>query len=183
MSRRSRPSDPDRIQPFNPLDYANLTKNVVDELMHQGPFTLPLERRFAGAGVYALFYSGNDPEYAAERSPDAQHPIYVGKAVPAGARKGVLRNEPVLGTNLHDRLAEHASSIEAASDLRPADFLARYLVVEPLWIVMAEQFLITNFKPLWNLQLDGFGNHNPGKAATKARFHGGTLGIPGARGR
>ena len=28
---------------------------------------------------------------------------------------------------------------------------------------MAEQFLITNFKPLWNRELDGFGNHDPGR--------------------
>jgi hypothetical protein len=160
-SRRKRPPEPEQIPAFNPLDYANLTKNVVDELMRQGPFTLPLERRFAGAGVYALFYVGDDPEYAAERSEGATHPIYVGKAVPRGARKGVLTGGAV-GTNLYDRLAEHASSIEATGDLKASDFLARYLVVEPLWIVMAEVFLITNFKPLWNLQLDGFGNHDPG---------------------
>jgi hypothetical protein len=156
-----RPPEPARIQAFNPLDYANLTKNVVEELMRQGPFALPPDRKFAGAGVYALFYVGNDDEYAAERSLGAKRPIYVGKAVPRGARKGVLAGGPV-GTNLYDRLAEHASSIEAAGDLKTGDFLARYLVVEPLWIVMAELFLITNFKPLWNLQLDGFGNHDPG---------------------
>ncbi len=155
---RARGGAAEYIPPFNPLDYANLTKNVIDELMRQGPFALPLERVFIGAGVYALFYVG--AEYALEKSLDAQRPIYVGKAVPAGARKGLISNEPVAETNLYDRLAEHTASIKAAEDLASADFLCRYLVVEPLWIVMAEQFLITNFKPLWNLELDGFGNHN-----------------------
>ena len=159
---RLRVPQPDIIPAFNPLDYANLTKNVVDELMRQDPFALPLARRFAGAGVYALFYVGDDPNYAPERSPDALLPIYVGKAAPKGARKGFIANAPV-GTHLYDRIAQHTSSIEAALDLTTTDFLARYLVVEPLWIVMAESFLITNFKPLWNLHLDGFGNHNPGR--------------------
>jgi hypothetical protein len=147
--------------PFNPLDYANLTKNVVDELMRQGPFRLPLERKFVGAGVYALFYVGKDPNYAPFRSEDASRPIYVGKAVPKGARKGVI-GEVTVGTQLFDRLSEHAGSIGAAQDLSHDDFVCRYLVVEPLWIVMAEQFLITEFRPLWNLALDGFGNHDPG---------------------
>ena len=116
MASPRRP-DAEVIPPFNPLDYANLTKNVVDELMRQGPFALPLRQRFVGAGVYALFYIGNDPEYASQQSPDARQPIYVGKAVPAGARKGVLTNAPVVETNLHDRLAEHTASIDAVADL------------------------------------------------------------------
>lgn len=148
--------------PFNPLDYENLTKNVVDELMRRGPFGLPLHARFKGAGVYALFYVGDDSEYATVRSADASQPIYVGKAVPAGARKGLIESNPTIGTELYKRLSEHTESIGAAADLSHDDFLCRYLVVEPLWIVMAEQFLITRFRPLWNLHLDGFGNHNPG---------------------
>lgn len=155
------PTDIDTPRPFNPLDYANLTKNVVDELMRQPPSTLPIPRRFVGAGVYALFYVGKLPAYAKATSADATSPIYVGKAVPRGARKGVI-DEVYVGAQLYDRLSEHADSIRAGADLSHGDFLCRYLVVEPLWIVMAEQFLITRFKPLWNLVLDGFGNHDPG---------------------
>ena len=49
---------------YNPLDYQNLTRHCVDELMRRGPFELPLKQDFFGAGVYALFYTGNDPIYA-----------------------------------------------------------------------------------------------------------------------
>ncbi len=44
---------------YNPLDYANLTRNRVQELMTRGPFPLPLTVPFTGAGVYALFYAGD----------------------------------------------------------------------------------------------------------------------------
>ena len=32
----------------------------------------------------------------------------------------------------------------------------------PVWITLAERFLIDHYKPVWNLRLDGFGNHDPG---------------------
>jgi hypothetical protein len=160
-ARRPRAVSAARVEPFNPLDYANLTKNVVEELMRQQPVCLPPEPPFMGGGVYALFYVGDDPEYEPFRSVDATEPIYVGKAAPAGARKGVA-TDLVVRTELYGRLAEHAKSIDAAENLNLDDFLCRYLVVVPLWISMAETFLITNFKPLWNLRLDGFGNHDPG---------------------
>ena len=31
---------------------------------------------------------------------------------------------------------------------------------------MAERFLIEHFRPIWNVVLDGFGNHDPGKGRT-----------------
>ena len=42
---------------------------------------------FKLAGVYALFYKGSLDLYRPIRSPKADWPIYVGKAVPPGARK------------------------------------------------------------------------------------------------
>ncbi len=146
--------------PFNPLDYDNLTKNVVDELMRRGPYTLPLTERFAGGGVYALFYRGELRDYEFVRSPDASIPIYVGKAVPTGGRKGT--SNLTVGSQLFSRLAEHTKSINDGADLALEDFLCRYLVVEPLWINMAETFLINRFRPVWNAGIDGFGNHDPG---------------------
>jgi hypothetical protein len=145
---------------YNPLDYTNLTRNCVEQLMRRGPFDLPLGRGFPGAGVYALFYRGDAKIYAKIRSPDATWPIYVGKAVPPGARKGGAASSGAHA--LHDRLTEHTKSIEAATNLAIADFTCRYLVVTPLWITMAERFLVEHFKPVWNLCIEGFGNHDPG---------------------
>jgi len=146
---------------YNPLDYANLTKSCVEELMRREPLTLALKEEFAGAGIYALFYNGDFPLYEHVRSPSAESPIYVGKAVPAGARKGLAK--PTSAKSLFHRINQHTKSIEATSTLRVSDFLCRYLVVTPLWITMAERFLLEHYQPIWNVVLDGFGNHDPGK--------------------
>lgn len=136
---------------YNPLDYDNLTANCVRELMTRGPYKLPVEERFEGAGVYAIFFAGNgNPCYEPIRSPQANWPIYVGKAVPPGARKGG-NNSRVTSDALYKRLREHAESITAATNLNINDFLCRYLVVTPLWITMAERFLIEHYQPVWNI--------------------------------
>jgi hypothetical protein len=146
---------------YNPLDYENLTINLVRELMSRGPFALPLDRAFSGPGVYALFYDGDFAPYAPVRSPAADQPIYVGKAVPPGSRKGGKGVGEA--KSLHARLAEHAQSISAAANLRVADFRCRYLIVIPLWITMAERFLIEHYRPIWNVCIEGFGAHDPGR--------------------
>jgi hypothetical protein len=32
----------------------------------------------------------------------------------------------------------------------------------PVWISLAERFLVAHFKPIWNVVIDVFGNHDPG---------------------
>lgn len=44
---------------YDPLDYGNLTRNLVRELMDRDPKPLPPGQRFMGPGVYALFYDGD----------------------------------------------------------------------------------------------------------------------------
>ncbi|MDE2922109.1 MAG: Eco29kI family restriction endonuclease [Acidobacteriota bacterium] len=149
-------------EPYDPLDYGNLTVNLVRELMDRNPVDLPATERFGGPGVYALFYDGDYEPYAALRSSDAAHPIYVGKAVPPGARKGG-RAPDEAAPALFKRIREHTDSLEAAVNLRVMDFRCRYLVVVPLWITMAERFLIEHYQPCWNVCVEGFGLHNPGK--------------------
>ena len=95
---------------YDPLDYANLTINLVRELMVRNPEPLPLKRRFEGAGVYAIFYEGAFEPYRSLRSPDADRPIYVGKAVPPGARKGA-QDLDTSAPKLYSRIREHARSM------------------------------------------------------------------------
>jgi hypothetical protein len=84
----------------------------------------------------------------------------VGKAVPTGARKGSRR---VLGgKELYQRLKEHSESIEQTQNLELKHFTCRYLVVVPVWITLAERFLVEHYQPAWNVTIDGFGNHDPG---------------------
>jgi hypothetical protein len=154
------------IKPFNPLDKRNLGESVAESLLETTAVALPPEP-FIGAGVYALYYTGTFVPYArlAEQNRDGKFalPIYVGKAVPAGARKGGLGLDVDHGQALYRRLAEHAESIKAVSNLDIADFDCRFLVVDDIWIPLAESVLIEKFKPVWNVLLDGFGNHDPGK--------------------
>lgn len=158
---------PLRIPPFNPLDKTNLGESVAEAMLLQPVGALPPPNPFIGAGIYALYYNGDFPLYQeiARENKDIMGtwPIYVGKAVPAGARKGGygLGDEP--GQALYKRLAEHAKSIEQVENLQLNEFRCRFLVVEDIWIPLAESLLIEMFSPLWNHQIDGFGNHDPGK--------------------
>jgi hypothetical protein len=90
-------------------------------------------------------------------------PIYAGKAIPEGGRKGGLGLDVPAGKPLHKRLSEHRTSIETAENLNIDDFCCRFLVVDDIWIPLGESLLIEKTRPLWNVIVDGFGNHDPGK--------------------
>lgn len=153
--------------PYNPLDKKNLGVSVAEALLTRKPVPLGEVRRFKGAGIYAIYYSGDFPPYhgIAQRNRDGKlsAPIYVGKAVPPGARKGGfgLGGDP--GHSLAGRLKEHADSIRAADNIKIEDFHCRYLVVEDIWIPLGESLLIAKLTPVWNKLIDGYGNHDPGK--------------------
>lgn len=151
--------------PFNPLDKKNLGVSVADALVAREPSPLPPAEPFAGAGIYAIYYTGGLDVYAPVVGADEcgrERPIYVGKAVPAGARKGGFGLDIAPGTVLFKRLCEHAGSIRQASNLDLSDFHCRYLVVDDIWIPLGESLLIEQFRPAWNMVIDGFGNHDPG---------------------
>lgn len=158
---------PKRIPPFNPLDKTNLGESVAEAMLQQPVNPLPPDEPFTGAGIYALYYEGHFSLYAevAEQNRDEQYhwPIYVGKAVPAGARKGGYGLGADPGQALFKRLTEHAGSIEQVENLCLTDFRCRFLVVDDIWIPLAESLLVEMYSPLWNRELDGFGNHDPGK--------------------
>ena len=151
--------------PFNPLDKRNLGHSVAEALLNR-PVTLLPPDAFEGAGIYAIYYIGNYPVYkpiaVKNRSNHFEAPIYVGKAVPEGARKGGLGLDAPAGKVLFKRLTEHAKSIQEATNLKLEDFRCRYLVTDDIWIPLGESLVIEMFKPLWNQLIDGFGNHDPG---------------------
>lgn len=155
---------------YNPLDKRNLGKSVADALLEQPARLLEAIEPFEGAGIYVLYYTGPNPAYApiARANLGGAHwPIYIGKAIPSGGRKGASLTASARGTALYKRLMEHRDSIrdaEAGSGtLKVADFQARYLTVDDIWIPLGESLLISRFRPVWNIALDGFGNHDPGK--------------------
>lgn len=163
--------------PYNPLDMKNLGASIAEALLGRKLSPLGELKIFRGAGIYAIYYNGDLKPYellaARNREDRFEAPIYVGKAVPKGARKGLREN--LSGTSsraLFDRLVEHAESIRAnerqaegiaaKTHLRIDDFFCRYLVVEDIWIPLGESLLIAKFAPIWNHLVDGFGNHDPG---------------------
>jgi len=154
------------LKPFNPLDKRNLGESVADALLDTGAQPLP-PTPFIGAGVYAIYYTGSFFAYEQlarlNRNGDFCYPVYIGKAVPSGARKGGLGLDVEHGQNLYKRLVEHAESIKSAKNLDIGDFYCRFIAVDDIWIPLAESILIERFKPVWNRVLDGFGNHDPGK--------------------
>ncbi len=154
---------------YDPLDYKNLARSVVNALLEATPTTLPPAEGFTGSGVYALYYTGDLAFYSSPASSDLRQPIYVGKAVPTGARKGRRRIDSESSTELYRRLRDHTKSIEQAENLDLNEFRVRHLVVVPVWITLAERFLLDHFRPVWNTIVDGFGNHPPGRGRRDMR--------------
>ena len=162
--------------PFNPLNKKNLGVSVAEALIARPRSPLPLSEKFIGAGVYAIYYCGDLAPYLPladrNRSKDGRNdwPIYVGKAVPAGARKGGFELDISPGSVLYNRLCEHAESIQCTKNLKLDDFFCRYLAVDDIWIPLGESLLIEMFNPIWNRLLDGFGNHDPGRGRHQGKM-------------
>ena len=158
-------------KPYNPLDKKNLGHSISIALTEQPALPLDGLDKFNGAGIYMIYYTGDFPPYQkiSEKNVDNafEVPIYVGKAIPSGARKGGNLEGSVPKPMLHGRLREHASSIKAAENLDINDFYCRFLVVDDIWIPLGEQLAIASFAPIWNHLIDGFGNHDPGKGRYK----------------
>lgn len=156
----------DTPTPYNPLAKKNLAESIVSTVLLQEPKGLP-PQKFEGAGIYLIYYTGDFEPYkpikTANKNGKFTLPIYVGKAVPAGARKGGMGLDTPHGDALFKRLSKHAESIKSAtSTLKISDFHCRWLVVDEVFITLGESMLISHFKPLWNSVLEGFGNNTPG---------------------
>lgn len=160
-----------QVIPFNPLDKRNLGTSVATALVEQKPKPLTHLRAFLGAGIYAIYYTGKFKSYSSISSQNQGDcpiaPIYVGKAIPVGGRKGVALSDASKSKALFNRLREHAETIQAVTNLEIEDFQCRHLVVDDIWIPLGESLLITQFSPLWNSLIDGFGNHDPGSGRYK----------------
>lgn len=159
-----------KLKTYNPLAKRELGASVAKSLLEQPITALPPGDVFEGAGIYAIYYTGDFPAYDFIREANEggkwELPIYVGKAVPKGARKGGFGLDIAPGTVLYSRLREHAETL-AGVNLSLKDFACRYLAVEDIWIPLGENLLIEMFQPLWNSVLDGFGNHDPGRGRYK----------------
>jgi hypothetical protein len=159
-------------EPYNPLSKLNLARSIEGEILARDLVSLGQLGRFQGAGIYALYYSGDVDIYKPLKESLASanpRPIYVGKAIPKGGRTGGLRNTNLKTTALSARLRKHAASIRAVPSLRLEDFLTRLLVVDDVWIPLGENMLIESYQPVWNKVIAGFGNNPLGRGRVNQR--------------
>lgn len=147
------------MRAYDPLSVDELGRNAARALMGYPPDLLPPNETFNGVGVYTLHYTGTFYPYAGM---GLEQPIYVGKADPPGRRQG-RSSLATATTALYRRLSHHAESIKSASNLNLTDFRCRRLVLDPVWIGLTEQVLISEYQPLWNLVVNGFGNNDTGR--------------------
>lgn len=144
---------------YDPLNYENLARSIVRALLDRALEALAPDP-FRGPGVYAIYYRGGlDYSHGSHE----KTPIYVGKAVPPGSRTGTPRANVLQDRSLHRRLREHEKSVTQAENLSIGLARCRFLAVVPVWITLAERFLLDHYRPIWNTVLDGFGNHDPGR--------------------
>lgn len=152
-----------RTGKFDPLSPLSLARSVERALLEEPLIPLSLMDPFEGAGVYCIYYSGSCKPYKAIATTPPQVPIYVGAARSPRPRVGGLLS-PADRPFLYNRLRHHAQTLEQVEGLHVADFSCRFLVVDDMWAPLAEELLIHHFRPVWNVVVDGFGNHNPGNA-------------------
>ena len=144
---------------YDPLTWENLMAGLTARFEQVPLVDLTSIEEAQGPGVYALFYNG--PHLAYKPIAGTRRPIYVGKAALQGTRKGTGAGSAQYA--LRNRLRLHRRSIEIAENLKVGDFQCRYLAVVPVWVTLAERFLIDYYRPIWNTDIDGFGNNPQGR--------------------
>lgn len=148
---------------FNPLEKQHLGESVRDALLRQPVLPLADLNPFYGAGIYAIYYTGDFDGYSlvALRNRNGQFgaPLYVGGALSKGGLKKELI-EIVSGMEIYNQLLHHTKSLEDASNLAVSDFYYRYLIVDDIWIQLGISLLIAWLDPLWNKLIDGFDNND-----------------------
>lgn len=71
---------------FDPLDYHVIADTVVSALLQKPMMGMPITTAFSGAGVYLIYSAGRFEPYCPISGTET--PIYVGKAIPRGGRRG-----------------------------------------------------------------------------------------------
>lgn len=136
-----------------------LISNKVKNFKKLKPRQLPQER-FNGAGIYALYYNGDNELYKGKNSP-----VYIGRVQTKGQK-----TDNGASSELYSKIKEQCKAIEEAKNLDIKDFNCKYMVLDEMEMSLSESIekqLVNHFKPTWNLCIEGFANHNPGKSRIK----------------
>lgn len=143
---------------FDPTNPDTAGRLVALALIAQDKVPMARVARTYGSGVYAIYYSGAHPAYAAVSGTET--PIYIGKADPKQADARTAREQ---GPQLYGRLSDHRRMIRTVGEyavanglpnpLRVEDFQCRRLVCATNAQLVAERHLIGTFKPVWNNEM------------------------------
>jgi Eco29kI restriction endonuclease len=150
--------------------FVELVKDAIRFFNGTPVHILPPPETFLGTGVYAIYYIEQNPlyeRYAELNRLAYSYPIYVGKAVPKGWRQSRISDSALTQSReLHNRLREHSRNITVGAELSIEEFMCRFVIFEDEasdMIGTIEAALIKLNQPLWNVAIDGFGNHDPGR--------------------
>lgn len=150
---------------FDPFK-ENIRSLLVKTFERQPLMPFPPQDVKIGCGVYAIYYTGKHKTYQ-PLVESKTFPIYVGKAVIPGGRKGGGDSARAATNFVIKRLREHARTISSTHTLDIKDFKCRWLLVVPEFTNAAEAILIDHYRPIWNKLISGFGIHTPGKGRLK----------------
>ena len=123
------PFDPNSHD-FRSPGFRRVIDEAVDFFVKTPCQNLPPSVQFNGPGVYALYYTGPFELYrkvADLNRIECEQPIYVGKAVPQGWRKGKVAVSA--SAELYRRLKDHALSLDQAQNLNRLDFKCRLMIL------------------------------------------------------
>ncbi len=146
---------------FNPLDDKNIQRLFLSELENKEYKTFDELNSVTGHGVYIIWSLELPYEF------DKKSPVYIGKAVSSGGRKG--NTNKFISSPLRKRLLEHMNSISKAVNLDITKFKFKTISLDEHWTVYAEQLFIKTLNPLWNKEYDGFGNHPVGSTRAEQK--------------
>jgi len=143
---------------FDPGNPRTISFFVALALSAQTRHPLGEVQNFYGAGIYAIYYTGDFGLYAPVKGTET--PIYLGKSI-SGRENARMPIEQ--GSPLSRRLNEHRKNVmRATKTLKIEDFEYRALIVQSGWEAGAEDYLIRLFRPIWNKEtkiIFGFGKH------------------------
>lgn len=114
---------------FRSPELENMLKDAIRFFNGTPIYELPPPGSFLGSGIYAIYYTGTLDLYEPISRVNRLHydlPIYVGKAIPTGARRGKGGKE---GNSLFKRLSEHAKSIQTVDNLDLPEFHCRFVII------------------------------------------------------
>jgi hypothetical protein len=155
---------------YSSPDFDEIIKDTIRFFNGTPVYNLPLQVKFHGTGVYAIYSiakKGVYKKFHEINRTSFDMPIYIGKAVPRGWRQARVKSLSDAATHeLYGRLSEHAKSIAIGDGIDVYDYHCRFMILEDresTLIGTVEAALIQKYRPIWNSLIDGFGNHDPGK--------------------